>query len=84
VYRIVPDGATMQQVAALPDEALDSYAEVLAVLELEPWNGQPQHQDNPDGAVRRWHFGPDKAGQVVYLLLEEQCEVHLLFVQWLG
>ncbi|GAB3869674.1 hypothetical protein ACFQ1S_32395 [Kibdelosporangium lantanae] len=84
MYRIVPDDSTMQQVAQLPVEALDSFAEVLTVLEVTPWNGAPQHVGNPDGAVRRWHFGSDLAGQVVYLVLEDQREVHLLLVQWLG
>jgi hypothetical protein len=50
----------------------------LEVLQLTPWNGTPQHEDNLDGAVRRWTFGPARAGQVVYLILEEQREVHLL------
>lgn len=68
----------------MPVEALSDYAEVLAVLELEPWSGRPQHEDNPDAAVRFWASGPDLAGQVVYLILEEQREVHLLLVQWLA
>ncbi|MGA9309478.1 MAG: hypothetical protein WBV74_03800 [Pseudonocardiaceae bacterium] len=84
MYRIVPDLATMTQVAALPADALDAYAEVLEVLQLTPWNGRPQHEDNPEGAVRRWKFGVSQAGQVVYLILEEQQEVHLLLVQWWG
>lgn len=74
----------MTQVAALPADALDAYAEVLEVLQLTPWNGRPQHEDNPEGAVRRWKFGVSQAGQVVYLILEEQQEVHLLLVQWWG
>lgn len=83
MYRIVPDLATIAQVAALPDDALDAYAEVLEVLRLL-WNGQPQHEGNPDGAVRRWTFGAGLAGQVVYLITEERQEVHLLLVQWWG
>ena len=84
MYRIVPDPVTYDQVAALPQEALRSYAEVLATLVLTPWNGRPQHRDNPDAAVRRWSFGPGAAGQVIYLILEDQREVHLLLVQWLS
>lgn len=84
MYRIVPDPQTRQQVDALPTDAYRAYAEVLDVLEMTPWSGEPQHTDNPHGAVRRWHFGPNAAGQVVYLILEEQREVHLLLVQWLG
>jgi hypothetical protein len=39
---------------------------------------------NPDAPVRRWVFGPGQAGQVVYLILEDQQEVHLLLVQYWG
>ena len=84
MYRIVPDLATITQVAALPADALDAYADVLEVLQLTPWKGPPQHEDNPEGAVRRWKFGVGQAGQVVYLILEEQQEVHLLLVQLWG
>jgi len=84
VYRIVPDTAVSGQVAALPAEVLAGYAEVLKVLQLTPWNGRPQHPANPDAPVRRWAFGPGQAGQVVYLILHEQQEVHLLLVQWWG
>lgn len=83
-YRIVPDETTLGQVAALPVEVLVDYAEVLDVLEVAPWNGEPQNVANPEGAVRRWYFGPDGAGQVVYLVVEERREVHVLLVQWLG
>ncbi|MGH3938978.1 MAG: hypothetical protein ACRDTG_10145 [Pseudonocardiaceae bacterium] len=70
-----------EQVAALPAEPLVSYVEVLEVLQLTPWNGQPQHSANPDAPVRR----PGQAGQVNrYLILEQQREVHLLLVQWWG
>jgi len=61
VYRIVPDATVSDQVAALPDDALAAYAEVLDVLQLTPWHGEPQRADNPDAEVRRWHFGPGLA-----------------------
>jgi hypothetical protein len=54
-----------EQVAALPTEALVSYAEVLEVLQLTPWNGRPPHPANPDAPVRRWAFGPGQAGHIV-------------------
>jgi hypothetical protein len=84
VYQIVPDPTTIPQVAALPIEALNDYAEVLAALQLTPWNGQPQHEDNPDAPVRWWAFGEGQAGQVVYLILDDRREVHLVLVQWWG
>ncbi len=46
--------------------------------------GRTEHAAHPDGALRRWVFGPSGAGQVVYLIVEERHEVHLLLVQWLG
>lgn len=58
MYRVVADSATLEQVAALPVEALSAYAELLTTLEVAPWSGRPQHEANPDGAVRRWAFGP--------------------------
>ncbi|MFE6861958.1 hypothetical protein [Nocardia sp. NPDC057668] len=84
MYRIVPDPETFDQVAALPLDALEGYAEVLSFLELTPWAGHPQHVDNPEGAVRYWLFGPDSAGQIVYLVLENVREVHVLRVLWIG
>lgn len=59
-----------------------AFAAVLDVLELTPWSGQSQHAANPDAPVRRWSFGPHHAGQVVYLILEDQREVHVLLVQY--
>ncbi|MGX1773098.1 hypothetical protein ACWIGW_13385 [Nocardia brasiliensis] len=84
MYLIVPDPETTEQIATLPVEVLREFAEVLTVLELTPWAGQPQNIDNPEGAVRRWPFGPSHAGQVVYLIDERAREVHLLMVQWFG
>jgi hypothetical protein len=68
VYRIIPDPATVTQVAVLPIDAFDAYAEVLEVLQLTTWNGRWLHENNPEGAVRRWTFGSGHAGQVVYLI----------------
>ncbi|MEV6611025.1 hypothetical protein [Kutzneria sp. NPDC051319] len=59
-------------------------AEVYPVLELAPWNGAPQHKSKPGAELRRWKFGPDAAGQVIYLILEHQREVHIVMVQWWG
>jgi hypothetical protein len=84
VYRLVIYPDAQEQVAALPAETLDAYADVLGVLELAPWSGRPQHEANPEGAVRRWMFGPSGAGQVIYLILEDQREVHVILVQWWG
>lgn len=84
MYRLQVYPEAQQQIAALPDHALHAYAAVHEVLGTVPWNGPPLHQNNPDGAVRRWDFGASGAGQVIYLILEDQREVHIVVVQWLG
>lgn len=86
MYRVVVYPDAQEQIAALPDEALADYADVLGAMELAPWNGSSHHEGNPNGAVRRWSFGPGKAGHVIYLILDGQDrrEVHVLLVQWLG
>lgn len=84
MYRIVPDDGVTEQAAALPDEAVAAYLAVLDVLEVAPWNGEPHHGDNPSGAVRRWNFGPDLAGLLVYLIDEHDQAVHLLLLIWIG
>lgn len=78
MYRVITDPAALEQIDALPPEALTDYAELLGALELAPWNGPPHHAANPGGGLRRWVFGPGAAGQVVYLILDPQREVHVV------
>jgi hypothetical protein len=40
--------------------------------------------DYPDGPMRELMFGPHGVGAVTYLILEQQREVHVLLVQWIG
>ncbi|WP_410597835.1 hypothetical protein [Amycolatopsis sp. lyj-23] len=84
MYRIVPDDEVLDQVADLPAEGLAAFRELLKVLELVPWRGHPQHVAKPDSEVRWMPFGPGDVGQVVYLVLDDVAEVHLLLVQWIG
>jgi hypothetical protein len=83
VYEVVVYPEAADQIAELPVAALADYARVLDAIEVAPWNGPPHNERNPGGAVRRWSFGPDAAGQVLYLVLDEQREVHVLRVLWL-
>lgn len=84
MYRVTTDGEALEQVAALPDEALASYAEALGVMKLIPWIGLPLNKDNPDGAVRQLIFGPRSDGIVTYLILDHQRRVDVLRVTWAG
>ena len=84
MYRIRTDTVARDQIAALPDEALEPYAQVLGVLELVPWHGHAYHRDNPKGATRQLVFGPGDMGLVTYLILDDQLLVDVLEVMWIG
>ena len=82
MYRVVVHPEAADQLAELPAAALAEYAQVMDAIEVVPWNGPPHNARNASGAVRRWLFGPSGAGQVLYLVLERQREVHVLRVLW--
>lgn len=84
MYRIVTDSAVLDQIDALPTGALSGYAEVLDVLELAPWNGRPYNDEKPDAPMRELVFGAHGEGTVTYLVLDQEREVHVLVVQWVG
>jgi hypothetical protein len=83
VYRILTDDEVMEQVAALPVELFPYYAQVLDLLELSPWTGEPYHPGKPAAPMRRLPFGPGGRGEVIYLVLEDRQRVDLLRVYWL-
>ncbi len=82
MYPIVLDEETEAQIEALPYEALAPVAELLDVLSLTPWNGDPLNDANPDALLRSWAFG--RAGLLTYLILEDQQRVDLIRVVWVG
>lgn len=84
MYRIITDSAVVDQLAALPTEALPGYAEVLDILGLAPWNSRPYNAEKPDVPMRELVFGAHGEGTVTYLVLEREREVHMLVVQWVG
>jgi hypothetical protein len=83
LYNIDTDSDALEQIAALPVEALSHYAQVFLVLELAPWNGIPYNKNKPDGIMRTLLFGNGR-GKVTYLILEDQRRVDVLSVLWLG
>lgn len=84
MYRIVTHEEVVAQTSALPDHLLRYYLQVLDVLELVPWSGEPYNAAYPDGAMRKLLFGPEGAGEVIYLILEHDQSVELLRVHWIG
>jgi hypothetical protein len=68
---------------SLPVPALSAYAELIAFLELTPWEGAAYRDDKPDGSTRTMPFGKRAEGMAVYVILEEQRRVVVVSVTWL-
>jgi hypothetical protein len=83
-YKIDVDPEARDQIRVLPPELLNALGEVVAMLELTPWNGIPFVEANPEGNVRHVVFGRGGAAVVVYMILEHQLRVDVLKVMWLG
>ncbi|MQA63085.1 MAG: hypothetical protein GEU86_16695 [Actinophytocola sp.] len=83
MYRVITYPEPLEQLEALPAEALTAYAEAFGVLELAPMNGRFYNEAKPDG-LRELVFGDQGEGTVTYLILEWQREVHVVLVQWIG
>lgn len=77
---VYPDAR--EQIAGLPADAVPALADAMAMLGLTPWNGDPLHNDNPNGAVRTLPFG--RIGMITYLILESQRRVDVLNIVWPG
>ena len=84
MYQIRTYDEAQDQIVALPQEALKDYFDILDVLKLVPWNGGPYNEQNPDGSMRVWIFGPGAYGIITYLILEDQQFVDVIEVLWLG
>lgn len=48
MYSVETEEVAVQQVAALPAEALPFYAELMTVLEITPWSGEAYNRQRPD------------------------------------
>jgi hypothetical protein len=81
-YDAVPDAVA--QVDKFPVSALSAYTELIAFLELTPWEGAPYRDDKPDGNMRAMPFGKRAEGMAVYVILKEQRRVVVVSVTWLG
>ncbi|MEJ7630766.1 MAG: hypothetical protein WKF54_14350 [Nocardioidaceae bacterium] len=84
MYRVTTDEQSQPQIDALPPDALASFAEARAVLEVAPWGGDSLNDDNPDAPVRSLAFGSTHQGLVTYLIVERRRRVDVLDVLWLS
>jgi len=57
VYSVESEQHALEQVAALPSEALHYYAELMTVLETAPWGGEAYDRQRPDRNMRTHVFG---------------------------
>ena len=84
MYAVEFEEHAQEQVAALPAQALPSYAELMTLLQVGPWGGDPYSMERPDGNLRTHVFGPGREGLAIYLILEDQRRVIVLRVLWAG
>lgn len=82
MYSVESEDVALDQVAALPAEALPFYAELMTVLETAPWSGEAYNRQRPDGNMRTHVFGKHGEGLVNYLILDDQRRVVVLRVLW--
>jgi hypothetical protein len=80
VYQVLLDPIAEEQIAELPEAALHPLAELLALLEIAPWSGQPYNPANPKANMLTHAFG--ERGLATYIALDEQREVYLIRIEW--
>lgn len=83
MYRLVVHQEAADQLDALPAHLMGDYADAVDEVKAAPWTGRSHNLDKPDAEVRRRLFGPLGLGQVIYLVLEREQEVHIVGVVWL-
>jgi hypothetical protein len=84
VYSVETEAAALGEVAALPAGALPAYAELMSLLELAPWSGNPYNLQRPDANMRTHTFAKEGRGLAIYLILEAERRVVILRVLWIG
>lgn len=83
MYSIEAETAALGEVAALPAEALPAYAELMTLLELAPWSGDPYNRERLDANMRTHSSLTRARGLVIYLVLETERQVVMLRVLWI-
>ena len=83
MYSVETDVEALDQIEALPAEALPFYAELNTLLGLAPWSGDPYNLQRPDANMRTHTFGPHSEGLAIYLVLERDRRVVVLRVLWI-
>ncbi len=79
MYSVETDVEALDEVAwaAHPGrtQALPFHAELITLLELAPWSGDPYNLQRPDANMRTHTIGPHAEGPAIYLVLEGDLRV---------
>lgn len=63
---------------------MPAYAELMSLLELAPWSGDPCNLERPDANMRTHTFADEGRGLVIYVVLEAERRVVILRVLWIS
>lgn len=84
MYSVEWEQHALDQITALPAEAFSFYAELVTLLQIEPWSGDAYDRQRPDANMRTQAFGEHREGLVIYMILDDQQRVIVLRVIWAG
>ncbi|WP_106397049.1 hypothetical protein [Actinocorallia populi] len=69
-YRVEETDDALGVLIALPSDAVISYLEMRAALELDPWTGDPYRPDNPKADNSRVMAFASGCGMAHYVIIE--------------
>lgn len=82
MYSVEWEEHALSHAAELPADAFPFYAELVTLLEVAPWTGDPYDRQRPDTNMRTLAFGRHGDGLLIYLILDDQRRVVILRVLW--
>jgi hypothetical protein len=84
VYSVDWEQDAVSQLSALPSGALPFFAELVTVLQVQPWSGDAYDRQRADANMCTHAVGKHGEGLVIYLILDDQRRVVVLRVLWAG
>jgi hypothetical protein len=86
VYSVETVADARHEIAALPANALASFAELMALLEVAPWSGDAYIRRGRATNMRADPFGANAEGLAIYLIAEAARRVVVVRVRvlWIG
>lgn len=84
MYSVETVTDAQDEIAALPANALASFAELMALLEVAPWSGDAYNRRGSATNMRAHAFGDHAEGLAIYLIVEAARRVVVVRVLWIG